>query len=107
MQIEAIYDRGKLEFIPPVNLKRGRIRVRVEIPEHEILSDCHGRRRKTDDTGYTIPEAVKAASRKIKDRLDQIRNAPLAEGDALPELTQKQQERLEAFALRDEIKGYR
>jgi len=37
MHIEAIYDQGRLEFQRPVMLKHQRLRVRVEIPDQEIL----------------------------------------------------------------------
>jgi len=39
MQLEAIYENGKLEFARPVHLKHGRIRLIVDIPDHEILHD--------------------------------------------------------------------
>ena len=107
MQIEAIYDQGRLEFISPVKLKSGRIRVRVEIPEDAIVPLSESQTESGEDTGYTIAESVKEKSREIKAKLDRIRNAPLPEEDELPELTEKQQERIEAFALREEIKRYR
>lgn len=37
MHIEAIYDQGRLEFQRPVTLKHQRLRVRVEIPDQEII----------------------------------------------------------------------
>ncbi len=107
MQIDAVYDHGKLEFVSPVRLRSGRIRVRVEIPQHEILPQSRDQRGEPKDTAYTIPEAVKKKSLKIKARLDQIRNAPLPAEDDLPELTETQRERIEAFALREEIKKMR
>ncbi len=36
MQIEAIYDHGRLEFQSAVTLKQQRFHVRVEIPDQEI-----------------------------------------------------------------------
>ena len=36
MQIEAIYDQGRLEFQSAVTLKHQRFRVHVEIPDQEI-----------------------------------------------------------------------
>ncbi len=107
MQIEAIYDQGRLEFVSPVKLKSGRIRVRVEIPDHAVLPPSEGQAGKGEETLYTVPENVKGKSREIKFRLDKIRNAPLPADDELPELSEKKQERIEAFALREEIKGYR
>jgi len=39
MQIDAIYDQGRLEFQRPVTLKHQRLRVRVGIPDQEIIQD--------------------------------------------------------------------
>ncbi|MGM0540662.1 MAG: hypothetical protein ACQERT_15850 [Thermodesulfobacteriota bacterium] len=105
MQIDAIYDRGRLEFMSPVKLRSGRIRVRVEIPDQEVLPQSEVQSEEEKDVEYTVPLRVKDKAREIKARLDQIRNAPLPEDDQLPELTEKQMERIEAFALRDELKG--
>jgi hypothetical protein len=61
----------------------------------------------TDDQSYELQDGLKQQSRKILNRLAEIRNAPLPDENELPELTEKQQERIEAFALREEIKGMR
>jgi len=37
MHIDAIYDQGRLEFQRPITLKHQRVRVRVEIPDQEII----------------------------------------------------------------------
>ncbi len=37
MQLEAIYDDGKLEFCRPVRFAHGRFLVRVEVPEAELM----------------------------------------------------------------------
>ncbi|MBK1646818.1 hypothetical protein CKO25_19695 [Thiocapsa imhoffii] len=37
MHIEAIYDQGRLEFQSSITLKHQRFRVRVEIPDQEII----------------------------------------------------------------------
>lgn len=37
MQLEAIYDNGKLEFCRPVRFAHGRFLVRVEVPEAELV----------------------------------------------------------------------
>lgn len=102
MQIEAIYEQGKLEFISPVKLKSGRVRVKVVIPDEEVEEGPSA-----DAQSYELPEDLKQQSREILNRLAQIRNAPLPPEDNLPELTEKQQERIEAFALREECKETR
>ena len=43
----------------------------------------------------------------LRARLDDIMNAALPPGEALPALTPRTLERIEAFALRDEVRGLR
>jgi hypothetical protein len=43
----------------------------------------------------------------MADRLERIRNAPLPPDEQLPPLTQKQYNRMEAFAFRDELRKMR
>lgn len=102
MEIEAIYDRGKLEFISPVKLKRERLRVMVEVPDEEIEKGSTPESEPLD-----LPEELKKQARETLDRLAEIRNSPLPPEDELPDLTSKQEERIQAFALREEIKRMR
>ncbi len=97
MQVEAIYHNGKLEFIPPLHLKHERMRVVVTVPDHEVeLPPLHG-----------LPAEVIERARMTLARMEAIKNAPLPPDEYLPDLTEKQLERIDAFALRDEIKGLR
>jgi hypothetical protein len=102
MKLEAIYDQGKLEFISPVRLKSERFRVKVEVPDEEIEGASAP---ESDSSG--LPEGLGRQAREMLDRFAAIRNAPLPPDIDLPELTSKQEERIEAFALREEIKGMR
>ena len=97
MQVEAIYDHGKLKFILPVRLKAERLKVLVTVPDDEIESD----------TAYKVPQEVIDRAKTLLARMEDIKNAPLPPDEDLPELTEKQRERIEAFSLRDEIKGLR
>jgi len=36
MQVEAIYDHGKIEFIKPLKFKHEKIKVIMDIPDNEI-----------------------------------------------------------------------
>lgn len=36
MQVEAIYDQGRLEFVHPMKLKHDHLRLVVEVPDEEI-----------------------------------------------------------------------
>jgi predicted DNA-binding antitoxin AbrB/MazE fold protein len=97
MQVEAIYDHGKLKFISPVRLKAERLKVLVTVPDDEIEID----------TAYNIPQEVIDRAKALLARMKDIKNAPLPPDEDLPELTEKQRGRIEAFSLRDEIKGLR
>ncbi len=102
MEIEAIYNRGKLELISPVKLKSERLRVKVEVPDEEIEGSSTSGNEPPD-----LPEELRKQAREILDRLAEIRNFPLPPEDEIPELSPKQEERVRAFALREEIKGMR
>ena len=102
MEIEAIYDRGKLEFISFVKLKSERLRVKVEVPDEEIEGVSSPESEHPD-----LPEELRKQARETLDRLAEIRNSPLPAEDELPDLTAKQKERIQAFALREEIKRMR
>lgn len=92
MRLEAIYDKGRLEFMQPVRFVKDRIKVIVEVSEHEVA-------------GSKFPGVKKQETEYIREllsRLDQIRKAPLPEDADKPQVTQKQIERFEAFALRED-----
>lgn len=98
MDIEAIYDHGKLLFVTPIRLKHGKVRVIVTVPDDEV---------EVQDDAYTLPPEVLAMAKAMEEKLDRIRNAPPPADEDLPPLTQKQLDRIEAFALRDEVRGLR
>lgn len=97
MQVEAIYDHGKLDFIPPLRLKHEKIRLVVTVPDDEIETQ----------TPHNLPRAVIERAQAMLAHMEEIQKAPPPPDDELPELTETQLERMEAFALRDEIKGLR
>jgi hypothetical protein len=94
MRVEALYDHGRLEFIRPLQLKCERLRLVVEVPDEALVTPM--------PATYNLPSEVLAQAQAMQDRLDAIRNAPLPPDDELPELTNKQRERIEAFALRED-----
>ena len=61
---------------------------------------------KTDVGGVMLdlagPAAVLEAANAMRERLDAIRTAPLPPDDELPELSDAQRQRLDAFALRED-----
>jgi hypothetical protein len=94
MQVEALYDHGRLEFTRPLQLRHERLRLIVEIPDEELITPM--------PPTYNLPLEVFARAQAMRDTLDAIRNAPLPPDDELPELTEKQRERIAAFALRED-----
>lgn len=91
MQLEAIYSHGQLTFVQPVAFKHDNFRLIVNVPDEELLSG--------NAMHSMAPEVIQRA-RAMRERLDAIRNAPLPPDDELPELTEKQIERIAAFELR-------
>ena len=92
MKLEAIYDKGRLEFTHPIQFVRDRLRVVVEVPDQEVVAPQD-----------KAPEASMGRyAQALQARLDAIRNAPLPPDDELPEFTEKQRSRIEVFALREE-----
>jgi len=93
MQVEAIYDNGRVEFTHPLRLRHDRLRVLVEVPDEEIA-----------DLGnpYNLPPEVLARAARMRTHLDEIRNAPLPPDDELPPVSGKILERIEAFTLRED-----
>lgn len=93
MQIEAIYNHGQLTFAQPLRLKHDNLRLIVNVPDEEIV---------TNDNPYNLPPEVLKSAQAMRERLDAIRNAPPPPDDELPELTDKQLERIAAFELRED-----
>ncbi len=101
MQIEAIYENGKLEFSQPIQLKHSRVRLVVDIPDEEIAVNAPGAAAK-EQPSYVLPPEAQALADQMEAELNQIRNAPLPQNDELPSLTEKQKSRIAAFALRED-----
>ena len=96
MQVEAIYDRGTLEFVHPLQLKHDRLRLVVEVPDEELLA--------TPSNPYNLAPEVLAQAQAMLDKYAAILNAPLPQNADLPELSPEYQDRLEAIDLRAEIR---
>ena len=93
MQVEAIYNQGRLEFVHPLKLKHDHLRLVVEVPDDEIA---------TQPNPYNLPAEVLERAAQMRSQLDAIRNAPLPSDDQLPPIAAKTLERIEAFALRED-----
>jgi hypothetical protein len=93
MQVEAIYDQGRLEFVYPLKLKHDQLRLVVTVPDDEIDAPANP---------YNLTPEELAQAQAMLATFDAIRAAPLPLDQTLPELTPKQLERIEAFELRAE-----
>ncbi|AGA32387.1 hypothetical protein TVNIR_0690 [Thioalkalivibrio nitratireducens DSM 14787] len=102
MEVEAIYENGKLEFVQPLRLKHARVRLLVTVPDHEVEEV-----QPSDLDLLNLPADVVERAKAMLARMEAIKNAPVPADETLPDLTEKQLERIAAFALRDEIKGSR
>lgn len=97
MQVEAIIRQGRVELLQPVRLKHDGVRVVVTVPAEELDTN----------NPYGLSDDVVAQARATAERMAALLDAPLPPEDELPELTEKQLERMAAFELRGEIKGMR
>lgn len=95
MLLEAIYEHGRLEFPFPVQLKHDRVRVVVDVPDEEIAGG---------PDPHALPEEAMLRATEMLDRFAAIRNAALSPDENLPVLTPRQIERIEAFALRAQVR---
>jgi hypothetical protein len=79
-----------------MNVRQGL--VIIAVPDEEIVANEPGHQ------NYSLPPEVETMAREMQERLAKIRNAPLPNDEDLPPLTQKQLDRIEAVAYRDEIR---
>ncbi|MFA7351306.1 MAG: hypothetical protein WC009_11130 [Methylotenera sp.] len=95
MQVEAIYNQGKIELSQPLRLKHNHVRLVITVPDDEI---------EVQDNAYNLSPEMLASAEAMLDKLEAVRNAPLSAGDELKLLSAKQLERIEAFELRAEMR---
>lgn len=93
MQVEATYCEGRLDFVTPLRLKPGPLRVVVEVPDEAI---------EPEEQVGPLPTEVVARAREMREMLDAIRDAPPPPDDELSEMSETQRERLQAFGFREE-----
>jgi len=99
MQVEAIYDHGRLEFVEPLRLKHERVRVRVEVPDEELASEVPEAGPQADVLPPVDPE-VERLAQSMRAALDAIHARAIP--DDLPEPSERYLERAAAFAWRED-----
>ena len=95
MQVEAIYNQGRIELLQPLRLKHDHIRLVVTVPDDEIEPQANP---------HNLPDEVLLRAAEMRARLDAARHAPLPPDEELPEITSKQLERMAAFELRAQMR---
>jgi predicted DNA-binding antitoxin AbrB/MazE fold protein len=90
MNVQAIWENGVLRPMLPVNIKHTQVTIQIPDEEIELQNPCN------------LAAEVIARAKAMRDKLDAIRNSPLPPDDELPELTEKQLERMAAFELRED-----
>jgi hypothetical protein len=98
MQVDAIYDHGRLEFVQPIQLKHERLSLIVQIPDSEIIKQVEP---------YQLSKKQKREAAILLDRLQRVRDRPLSSEDRLSISEKKLDERLESMTCRDEIRALR
>jgi uncharacterized protein (DUF427 family) len=93
MQLEAIFQDGRLKFVKPVRFVTRHFRVKVEVPD-DVLADA---------AESVLKEPVPECADEWLSRLESIKQEILAvpEGE-LPALSEKQSVYASAYALRDD-----
>jgi hypothetical protein len=67
MQVEAIYDQGRIELAQPLHLRLPRVRVLVEVADEEVIAPA---------APYSLAPEVHALAAQMRARLDAVRDAP-------------------------------
>ncbi len=99
MEVEAIYDNGRLEFVQPVEFKSTRLRLVVSIPDEEVVQ------RTEDYPEYNLADFPESVREELAE-WEAVRAKAFAGqvADEVTELTEKQKERWEAFAFREALR---
>ena len=99
MEIEAIYDKGKLEFPSHVMLRVQRFPVKVEVPDEAIETSTDSL---PEHTLADFPEAVQREVSRMQEIRESVMTKPVPSD--LFEETEKQKDRREAFELREAVR---
>lgn len=95
MQVQAIYNQGRIELLQPLRLKHDNIRLVVTVPDEEIEPQTNP---------YNLPPEIFTQSQAMLEKYETILNAPLPPDEELPEISAKQLERMAAFELRAQMR---
>ncbi len=111
MQIQATYEDGRLEFDRPVQFTRRRFRVRVEVPDQELvdpkgdipIAATSDPEPATQAEMAASGESLPAEASRWLSRLEAFRAEAIADQRGAPgTLSDEQLERLDAFEMRED-----
>ena len=106
MKIQVIHENGVLRPTRPLRLKRKL--VTIEIPDEVILDEvildeAPGTEQLDVYKKYNLPPEVKAMAEEMQARLAAVAEKVMSmPEDQLPEVTERQLERIEAFKMRED-----
>lgn len=93
MRLEAIYDNGLLQMPASLRFHHSRFKVLVEVPDEEIMDE------KAPLDALLSQNPNDPWLQRMKSIESQVLSTP---DNQLPDLTAKQLDRIEAFALRED-----
>ena len=106
MYIKAVIEHGEIKLLEPVKLKHDKVNIKLIIPDNEVV--------KTSEIVNDKKDKLMSVSNKYADfspqiqqmmhDLDEIRNRPIDDSE-IPDLTEEQQQRMDAFSYRNEFES--
>lgn len=103
IDIQAIRENGVFRPIQPISIKHSSLT--TPVPDEELASNALAATAAASVTKtYSLPPEAAALAKAMERRMDVIRNAPLSDDVNLPPLTKMQLDRIEAFALREQVR---
>ena len=103
MQLEAIYNDGRIEFHDRVRFAHQRFKVRIDVPDEEIEAPPIAQPAvEPAEMDKPWKKNLHPDTSAVLERLEGIKQSMLAmRDDQFPELTEEQEERIRAFRIRE------
>lgn len=99
MEIEVIWENGVFRPLRQISLKRSR--VTIQVPD-EAIGSSPGTDEGVASSQYVLSPEAHRIAQEMQAQLERIRNAPFPPDEELPPVTQKQLDRIVAFATRED-----
>jgi hypothetical protein len=99
MNVQAVWSNGVFRPIEPLKIKHAVIT--IQVPDEEIAEN-ETEPADLRQESYALPPEARAIADRMTLELDLVRNAPFPPDEETLPLSQKQLERIAAFATREE-----